>query len=85
MRPRSAERRYEGYWKNGQRNGQGKHTYTEGGCYEGEFLDDRRHGHGKYTYPDGSVFEGDFLYGRCAPPVRLRVRRVPPRARRVTA
>ena len=81
MRPRFTDRRYAGYWKNGQRKGQGKHTYTEGGCYEGEFLDDRRHGHGKYTYPDGSVFEGDFLYGRCAPPVRLRVRRVPPRAR----
>ena len=49
---------YEGYYKNGMRNGRGRYIYQNGNMYEGEWKDDRMHGRGKYITGDGSEFDG---------------------------
>ncbi len=42
--------KYEGYKKNGMRNGKGKFYYQDGGYYEGEWKDNKMHGYGKLYY-----------------------------------
>ena len=39
---------YEGYWKNGYSNGEGRKIYINGDYYEGEFKEGKRHGKGIY-------------------------------------
>ena len=51
---------YDGYLKNGQRNGQGKMTFANGDVYEGQFQNDLRHGNGHYTWKDGTYYTGTF-------------------------
>jgi hypothetical protein len=41
--------RYEGSWRNGQRNGHGTQFYANGDIYVGEWLDDMRSGIGTLT------------------------------------
>ena len=49
---------YIGQFKDGNREGQGTHTYPSGNKYAGEFKDGNREGQGTYTYVDGSVDNG---------------------------
>jgi hypothetical protein len=51
---------YEGNFKDGNFNGQGKKTYTDGSIYEGNFKDGNFNGQGKYNRSDGRVYEGNF-------------------------
>jgi len=55
---------YDGCFKNGMFDGQGKLTYINGKMYEGCFRGGS-FGHGKFTFPAGTVFEGCFnKYGQ---------------------
>jgi len=45
--------KYDGSWKDGQRNGMGTATYPDGTVYTGSFADGLRDGTGKITMPDG--------------------------------
>ncbi len=38
---------YKGQWKEGTRDGYGKHMWIDGSFYEGEWLKDKAHGKGK--------------------------------------
>lgn len=49
---------YEGEWKNGYPNGQGKLYLANGGTYEGEFKKGRYNQYGILTRPNGSQKEG---------------------------
>ena len=51
---------YEGDYYDGEKNGQGKLSYTSGDIYEGEWRHDIKHGHGQYYYVDGDFYEGDW-------------------------
>lgn len=51
---------YEGEFKNGRLNGEGKITLTSGTTYEGKFSENQLHGQGKITYSAGSIKEGEF-------------------------
>ena len=51
--------RYEGYKKNGKRNGIGKFYYTEKSVYNGEWKDNKMNGFGVLTYASGNLaYEG---------------------------
>lgn len=51
--------RYEGYKKNGMRNGRGKFFYQDGGFYDGNWKDDKMHGEGKLYYNETKLaYEG---------------------------
>ncbi|QCX40955.1 hypothetical protein FF125_00005 [Aureibaculum algae] len=54
---------YEGYWKSGLREGEGKYTWTNGDIYEGQWMQDKRHGLGVYVWHDGSKYKGNYSYG----------------------
>lgn len=55
---------YDGEWKNGEPNGQGKFTYNyDRGKYEGEFLNGLKHGHGIEIHPCGTKYIGNFEEG----------------------
>ena len=52
--------RYEGEWKDGQRNGKGIYHYADGSRYEGEWKDGQINGKGIYYYEDGTRYEGEW-------------------------
>lgn len=53
--------RYEGYKKNGLRNGRGKFFYQDGGFYDGNWKDDKMHGEGKLYYNETKLaYEGEW-------------------------
>ncbi len=52
--------KYEGYWKDGKREGNGKMYFNDLLIYDGGWRNDRFNGIGKRFYPDGSVFYGEF-------------------------
>ena len=54
---------YEGNWSNGEWDGYGQVSVTDGGFYEGEFLSGRFHGEGNLTYSDGAKYSGNFVRG----------------------
>ncbi|MCS2618500.1 hypothetical protein NXW11_11185 [Bacteroides thetaiotaomicron] len=54
--------RYEGEWKDGVPNGNGKMTYASGGIYIGNWLSGNKHGEGKMTYANGDCYEGNWSY-----------------------
>lgn len=56
-------RKYEGEFKNGLRNGQGKQTLSSGDVYTGEWKDDKQHGQGEYMWFNGQVYKGEFENG----------------------
>lgn len=55
---------YEGYFKNGKREGKGKTISWDGEIYEGDYENDLEHGKGKCTYSDGTVYDGDWVSGK---------------------
>lgn len=53
--------RYEGEWKEGTPNGNGKMTYTNGDIYKGNWLAGYKHGEGEMIYANGDIYTGDWL------------------------
>jgi len=61
--------RYEGYWKNGKVEGNGKSYSTDidslgSIVYVGNFHNDYKNGNGTYYEADGKIYEGGFVNGR---------------------
>lgn len=52
--------KYEGFMKNGKRDGNGKYTWADGSVYEGGYKDDMKQGEGTYRWADGSSYTGSF-------------------------
>ncbi len=52
--------RYEGFMKDGKRDGTGKYTWKDGSVYEGGYKEDMKHGEGTYRWADGSSYTGTF-------------------------
>ena len=63
---------YEGYWKEGERNGIGRQVFPHKEfkvreMYTGEWKDDEKHGRGKYewmTAEGATSYEGKFVKGK---------------------
>jgi hypothetical protein len=54
---------YEGYFKNGKKEGKGKMIFWDGGTYEGDYVNDEMSGKGKFIFPSGGVYDGDWVNG----------------------
>jgi hypothetical protein len=54
---------YEGQWKEGKMDGEGKSTYTDGNVHEGQWKDGKQDGQGKITFADGNVYEVQWKKG----------------------
>jgi hypothetical protein len=52
---------YEGEWRQGSREGQGKMTFANGDSFKGWFVKDKKHGRGEYKWKGGRQYSG--LYG----------------------
>ena len=52
--------RYNGMFKDGQRQGYGMLHYATGAVYEGEWEAEQKHGQGVFLFEDGTVFKGQF-------------------------
>jgi hypothetical protein len=55
---------YEGNFKNGKENGQGKMIYPNKTYYEGSWQDGQKHGKGKQTWYYGDSYDGDWVNGK---------------------
>lgn len=51
---------YTGNFLNGQLNGKGKITFTDGSTYDGNFQENQIRGKGTFTFKNGSSYEGIF-------------------------
>ena len=49
---------YEGKFKRGQKEGQGRITQLSGTSYDGEWKNDKRHGRGVFKFTDGEEYDG---------------------------
>ena len=56
--------KYVGAWKNGQREGLGCHSRTNGFIFIGEFHNNLPHGEGFYVGPDGICYSGTWVLGK---------------------
>ena len=60
--------KFEGEYKNGERNGKGKGKlnvfHNNKFIFEGEFLNGIRNGKGKLFYDGKIIFEGEYLYDK---------------------
>lgn len=54
---------YDGQWVNGQKHGQGKLLFGDGGSYEGVFSNGEIIGQGIRKWADGSLYIGEFEMG----------------------
>ena len=52
--------KYEGYMKNGKRDGTGKYTWADGSSYTGSYKNDMMDGEGTIIWADGSSYTGQF-------------------------
>lgn len=55
------ESKYEGYYKNGIREGKGTFTHMDGSVKTGNFVNGQLNGKGSCKDQDGNTYEGDFL------------------------
>ena len=55
---------FEGEYKNGQRNGEGKEYATFGLYFVGNYLNGKRHGKGVMINRSHKIFEGEYLNGQ---------------------
>ncbi len=55
--------KYVGEYKDGDRDGQGTHTFSDGKKYEGEWKNGLPNGQGTDTFPDGGKYVGEFKDG----------------------
>lgn len=53
--------KYTGYWKNGERTGQGTYYYSDGAKYTGNFQGNSLTGQGSYFWNNGDKYEGDWI------------------------
>lgn len=64
----AGQKKYTGYWKNGERHGKGICTYGVRGkvaSYAGDWKDDEKHGYGVYIFKaDGTVYEGSWIHDK---------------------
>lgn len=56
--------RYEGYWENNQRCGNGKVFYIDGDVYVGTFYKDKKHGDGVLYRANGDIYKMNFFLDR---------------------
>ncbi len=52
---------YEGFSKNGKKEGKGTFIYVNGDKYEGDYKDGKRSGQGIYYYANGNRYEGKYV------------------------
>lgn len=57
--------RYDGEYRNGQRNGCGSFTFNNGRRYVGEFHNDLFSGRGMWMLDNGDRYIGDFEFNKC--------------------
>lgn len=57
------EGRYEGQFRSGRLEGNGKFIYPNGDVYTGPWLNGQPHGEGAETRPDGTTFVGQYKVG----------------------
>lgn len=55
---------YEGGYKDGYRNGQGRCIWSNGDQYDGNWKQDLRHGQGTFTWANGSHYTGEYQNDR---------------------
>jgi len=55
--------KYQGEFKNGDRDGQGTYAWANGDKYQGECKNGNRHGWGTYTWANGNKYQGEFKNG----------------------
>ena len=56
---------YEGYWEQGNKNGQGRHVYENGDIYVGEYNDGKRSGRGRMYYiAKQEIYDGEWSNDR---------------------
>ena len=55
---------YDGYFKDGMKNGKGKATFKNGDRYDGWWASDEPQGTGVFTFVTGDRYEGNFSYGK---------------------
>ena len=53
-----------GVFKDGERNGQGTYTFSNGDKYEGEWKDGKLTGQGTLTFPDGTKYVREWKNGK---------------------
>ncbi|MCT4634235.1 MAG: stalk domain-containing protein [Firmicutes bacterium] len=52
---------FEGFYRNGFKDGQGKLVWNSGDSYEGNWKRSKKHGYGVYTWSSGSKYEGNWV------------------------
>ena len=52
--------KYEGHWKNGQKDGFGVHTLSDRSKYIGQHKNGLRHGKGIEIFPKGEKYSGNY-------------------------
>ncbi len=52
--------KYEGYFKDGCRNGKGRQIWVDGSWYNGEYFNGEREGFGTYHWANGEIYEGNW-------------------------
>jgi len=57
-------KKYEGYFVNDKREGQGKFTWKDGRIYDGMWKDGKQHGRGKFISKEGTERLGEWENGR---------------------
>jgi hypothetical protein len=55
--------RYEGRFKEDEKDGEGMWVFGNGECFRGWFKDDLPHGKGVYQCRDGSIIKGNWILG----------------------
>ena len=48
--------KYDGYWKEGKKEGKGNHHYKNGDKFEGDYHEDVKSGNGKFIYAGLGLF-----------------------------
>ena len=60
----SSGARYQGYFMNGKRNGEGTYKWPNGDEYKGEWFNGKQNGEGTYKWPNGNVYKGEWSNGK---------------------
>ena len=55
--------KYEGYWKNFLKHGNGIDRFVNGDTYKGQYWMGKPHGKGVYIWKNGSIYKGEFYEG----------------------